>query len=155
MRIDPQSIPDVSAGYAVDQIARRSDLRGGSAQLGDHPALGHVLRQREPRVDVRSKAGEQLPLPQVDHQIGGHVLGLGTAVRRLYLQLIGGLVADQFLSSTDHAVVEINGESIGVLAVQLVNDPRVLAVVVVARFRAEDEVTLKKESRQSAFWLAN
>jgi len=76
------------------------------------------------------------------------VLGLGTAIRRLYLQLIGGLVADQFLNSTDYAVVEINGESIGVLAIQPVNDPRVLAVVVVARFRAEDEVALKRSRHQ-------
>lgn len=147
VRIDPQSISHVSAGYAVDQIARRSGLRRGSAQSGDYPALGHVLRERE-HVGTRLKAGEQLPLPQVDHQIGGDVLGLCTAVRSLYLQLIGSLIADQFLGSTDHAVVEINGELIGVLAVQPVNDPRVLAVVIVARFRAEDEVAFKKKRKK-------
>lgn len=151
VRNDPQSIPHVSAGYAVDQVARRSGLRCGSAQLADHPALRHVLRQRESRVDARLKAGEQLPLPQVNHQIGGDVLGLGTAVRRLYLQLIGGLVADEFLGSADHAVVEINGKLIGVLAVQLVNDLRVLAVVVVARFRAENEVAFKKKKKRVGF----
>lgn len=44
VRIDPQSIPHISAGYAVDQIARWSALRRDSAQLGDNLALGHVFR---------------------------------------------------------------------------------------------------------------
>lgn len=82
----------------------------------------------------------------MDHQIGGDLLGLFAAVRRLNLKLIGGLVANQLLVSADHAAIGINGELIRVLAMQLVNDSRVLAAVIVARFRTEDEITFKKNS---------
>jgi len=63
VRIDPQSITYISTGYVIDQIARRSALRRGSTQLGDHFVLGYVLRQRKPRADARTKAGEKLSLP--------------------------------------------------------------------------------------------
>lgn len=91
----------------------------------------------------------------MDHQIGCDVLGLGTAVRRLYLQLIGSLIANQFLNSTDYTIVEIDGEPIGVLAMQPVNDSRVLTVIVVVCFRAEDKVTLKKNSQHFCPRLTN
>jgi len=51
------------------------------------------------------------------------VLGFGTAVRRLNLQLIGDLDASEFLGGAYHAVVEVDVEPIGVLALQSINDP--------------------------------
>lgn len=89
------------------------------------------------------EAGKQLSLPQVYHQIGGDVFGFGTAVRRLNLQLICGLIASEFLSGAYHAVVEVDDEPISVLALQSINNPRVLVIVVVDRFRAEHEVAFK------------
>jgi len=50
------------------------------------------------------------------------------------------------LSSTDHTIVEVDGEPIGILAMQLINNPRILAVIIIVCFRAKDKVTFKKKS---------
>jgi len=93
MKIDSQSIPDVSTGDTVKQIADRSSLRRDRAQPGDHPALRHILGQGKSRADARTETGKQLSFPQVYHEIGSDVLRLGTAVRGNNLQLIGGLIS--------------------------------------------------------------
>jgi len=57
------------------------------------------------------------------------------------------------LSSTNHAIVEVDGKPIGVLAMQSIDNPRIFTVIIIVCFRAEDKVTFKKKST-STFGLA-
>lgn len=143
MRIDLERVADISTSHAVNEIARGANFRCGRAQLGDHPTLWHVLRQREPGVDGRTKAGEQLPLPEMYHQIRGDRLRFNAAIGRLDLQLVGGFVIGQFLRRSYHAAVRIDRELLRVDPLETIDDPGILSVVVVHRFRAEHEIPFK------------
>lgn len=149
MRIDLERVADVTASHPVNEIARGANFWRGRAQPRDHPALRHVLRQCEPGVDGRTKAGEQLPLPQMYHQIRGDRLRLHAAIGRLDLQLVGGFVIGQFLRRPYHAAVRIDREPLRVDPLETIDDPGILSVVVVRRFRAEHEIPFKGKGEVS------
>lgn len=143
MGIYLERVANIATGHPINQTARCPDFWRGRGQFRDHPALRHVLRQREPGGDARPKAGEQLPLPQVYDQVRGDRLRFNAAIGRLDLQLVSGFVIGQFLRSPYHAAVRIDRKLLRVYSLETIHDPRIFPVVVVHRFRAEHEIPFK------------
>lgn len=143
MRIYLERVADISTCHPINQTAGRPDFRRGRAQFCDHPTLRHVLRQREPGGDAGSKAGEQLPLPEMYDQVRGDRLRFNAAIGRLDLQLVSGFVIGQFLRSSYHTAVRIDHKLLRVYSLETIHDPRIFPVVVVHRFRAEHEIPFK------------